>query len=127
MHHFQVRLPFSSLRPIFRARTVLDAPPFDPSQIMSLQVCYISNLPFFIFAHSIPAFCIFIFHVQKLQLMFSKFESDGKLNPTFKEGPFELPVSCIRAYLKDTITPRLVSRFHFYIVSLNLQKWSSLP
>ncbi|XP_019247599.1 PREDICTED: uncharacterized protein LOC109227055 isoform X2 [Nicotiana attenuata] len=73
-----VRLPFSSLRPIFRARTVLDAPPFDPSQIMSLQ------------------------------LMFSKFESDGKLNPTFKEGPFELPVSCIRAYLKDPITPRFI-------------------
>ncbi|KAK4361226.1 hypothetical protein RND71_020178 [Anisodus tanguticus] len=73
-----VRLPFSSLRPIFRARTVLDAQPFDPSQITSLQ------------------------------LMFSKFESDGKLNPTFKEGPFELPVSCIRAYLKDPITPRFV-------------------
>ncbi|XP_010316841.1 protein HIGH CHLOROPHYLL FLUORESCENCE PHENOTYPE 173, chloroplastic isoform X2 [Solanum lycopersicum] len=73
-----VRLPFSSLRPIFRARTVLDASPFDPSQITSLQ------------------------------LMFSKFESDGKLNPTFKEGPFELPVSCIRAYLKDPITPRFV-------------------
>lgn len=94
---------------------------------MSLQVCYISNLPFFIFAHSNPAFCIFIFHVQKLQLMFSKFESDGKLNPTFKEGPFELPVSCIRAYLKDPITPRLVSRFLFYIVSLKLQQWSFLP
>lgn len=73
-----VRLPFSSLKPIFRARTVLDALPFDPSQITSLQ------------------------------LMFSKFESDGKLNPTFKEGPFELPVSCIRAYLKDPITPRFV-------------------
>lgn len=73
-----VRLPFSSLRPIFRARTVLDAPPFDPSQIISFQ------------------------------LMFSKFESDGKLNPTFKEGPFELPISCIRAYLKDPITPRFV-------------------
>ncbi|XP_060191422.1 protein HIGH CHLOROPHYLL FLUORESCENCE PHENOTYPE 173, chloroplastic isoform X2 [Lycium barbarum] len=73
-----VRLPFSSLRPIFRARTVLDAPAFDPSQITSLQ------------------------------LMFSKFESDGKLNPTFKEGPFELPISCIRAYLKDPITPRFV-------------------
>lgn len=36
---FQIRLPFSSLRPIFRARTVLDAPPFDPSNIVSLQVC----------------------------------------------------------------------------------------
>ncbi|CAN4105645.1 unnamed protein product [Withania somnifera] len=73
-----VRLPFSSLRPIFRARTVLDASPFDPSLITSLQ------------------------------LMFSKFESDGKLNPTFKEGPFELPVSCIRAYVKDPVTPRFV-------------------
>nr|DAD37786.1 TPA_asm: hypothetical protein HUJ06_008427 [Nelumbo nucifera] len=73
-----IRLPFSSLRPIFRARTVLDAPPFDPSKIVSLQ------------------------------LMFSKFEYDGKLNPTFVEGPFELPVSSIRAYIQDRITPRFV-------------------
>ncbi|KAH1236861.1 hypothetical protein GmHk_08G021960 [Glycine max] len=40
--------------------------------------------------------------------MFSKFESDGKLNETFVEGPFELPVSSIRAYIKDPITPRFV-------------------
>lgn len=73
-----IRLPFSSLRPIFRARTVLDAPPFDPSKILSLQ------------------------------LMFSKFEYDGKLNPTFAEGAFQLPVSSIRAYIKDPITPRFV-------------------
>lgn len=73
-----VRLPFSSLRPIFRARTVSDAPPFDLSNIMSLQ------------------------------LMFSKFEYDGKLNPTFVEGPFQLPVSSIRSYIKDPITPRFV-------------------
>ncbi|GER31802.1 NAD(P)-binding Rossmann-fold superfamily protein [Striga asiatica] len=57
-----IRLPFSSLRPIFRART----------------------------------------------LMFSKFEYDGKINPTFVEGPFQLPVSSIRAYLKEPITPRFV-------------------
>ncbi|GFQ06983.1 probable complex i intermediate-associated protein 30 [Phtheirospermum japonicum] len=57
-----IRLPFSSLRPIFRART----------------------------------------------LMFSKFEYDGKLNPTFVEGPFQLPVSSIRTYLKEPITPRFV-------------------
>lgn len=38
--------------------------------------------------------------------MFSKFEYDGKLNPTFVEGPFELPLSSIRAYLKEPITPR---------------------
>lgn len=73
-----VRLAFSSLRPIFRAKTVADAPPFDPSQIISLQ------------------------------LMFSKFEYDGKLNPTFVEGPFELPLSSIRAYIEDPITPRFV-------------------
>ncbi|KAI4365178.1 hypothetical protein MLD38_021188 [Melastoma candidum] len=73
-----VRLPFSSLRPIFRARTVTDSPPFDQSNVVSLQ------------------------------LMFSKFEYDGKLNPSFTEGPFQLPVSSIRAYIKDPITPRFV-------------------
>ncbi|KAA0057061.1 hypothetical protein IC582_029288 [Cucumis melo] len=73
-----VRVPFTSLRAIFRARTVTDAPPFDPTNIVSLQ------------------------------LMFSKFEYDGKLNPTFVEGPFQLPLSSIRAYIKDPITPRFV-------------------
>ncbi|PIA42111.1 hypothetical protein AQUCO_02100162v1 [Aquilegia coerulea] len=73
-----IRLPFSSLRPIFRAKTVFGAPPFDASNIVSLQ------------------------------LMFSKFEYDGKLNPTFVEGPFQLPVSTIRAYMKEPITPRFV-------------------
>ncbi|XP_043688659.1 protein HIGH CHLOROPHYLL FLUORESCENCE PHENOTYPE 173, chloroplastic isoform X1 [Telopea speciosissima] len=73
-----IRIPFSSLRPIFRARTVPDAPPFDPSKITSLQ------------------------------LMFSKFEYDGKLNPAFAEGEFQLPVSRIRAYIQDPITPRFV-------------------
>ncbi|KAK8629324.1 hypothetical protein V6N13_078168 [Hibiscus sabdariffa] len=73
-----IRLPFSTLRPIFRARTVSDAPPFDPSNVVSFQ------------------------------LMFSKFEYDGKLNPTFVEGPFELPLSSIKAYMKDPITPRFV-------------------
>ncbi|XP_065877967.1 protein HIGH CHLOROPHYLL FLUORESCENCE PHENOTYPE 173, chloroplastic isoform X2 [Euphorbia lathyris] len=73
-----IRLPFSSLTPIFRARTVLDAPPFDPSNIVSLQ------------------------------LMFSKFEYDGKLNPSFVEGAFQLPVSSIKAFMKEPITPRFV-------------------
>ncbi|XP_038995027.1 uncharacterized protein LOC120119260 [Hibiscus syriacus] len=40
--------------------------------------------------------------------MFSKFEYDGKLNPTFVEGPFELQLSSIKAYMKDPITPRFV-------------------
>lgn len=43
--------------------------------------------------------------------MFSKFEYDGKLNPTFVEGEFKLPVSSIRAYLKDPITPRFDTLF----------------
>ncbi|KAF3333329.1 Complex I intermediate-associated protein 30 (CIA30) [Carex littledalei] len=73
-----VKIPFSSLRAIFRARTKLDAPEFDPSQITALQI------------------------------MFSKFEYDGKLNPTFVEGPFELPFSSIRAYIDEPITPRFV-------------------
>ncbi|KAL5732149.1 hypothetical protein ACHQM5_004802 [Ranunculus cassubicifolius] len=73
-----IRLPFSSLKPIFRAKTVFGAPPFDPSNIVLFQ------------------------------LMFSKFESDGKLNPTFVEGPFQLPVSAIKAYMKEPITPRFV-------------------
>ncbi|KAL0442614.1 UNVERIFIED_CONTAM: hypothetical protein Slati_1984100 [Sesamum latifolium] len=73
-----VRLPFSSLRPIFRARSIPDAPPFNPSEIISLQ------------------------------LMFSKFEYDGKLNPTFVEGQFQLPISSIRAYMKEPNTPRFV-------------------
>ncbi|GKC48168.1 protein high chlorophyll fluorescent phenotype 173, chloroplastic [Tanacetum coccineum] len=41
-------------------------------------------------------------------LMFSKFEYDGKLNPTFVEGPFELPISSIRAYIAEPLTPRFV-------------------
>ncbi|KAL5772167.1 hypothetical protein ACOSQ2_012091 [Xanthoceras sorbifolium] len=73
-----IRLPFSSLRPIFRARTVFDAPPFNSSNVVSLQ------------------------------LMFSKFEYDGKLNPSFVEGAFQLPLSSIRAYIKDPVTPRFV-------------------
>ncbi|XP_010999786.1 PREDICTED: uncharacterized protein LOC105107529 isoform X2 [Populus euphratica] len=73
-----IRLPFSSFVPVFRARTVSDAPPFDPTSIVSLQ------------------------------LMFSKFEYDGKLNPTFVEGPFQLPVSSIRTFIKDPVTPRFV-------------------
>lgn len=73
-----IRVPFSSLTPVFRARTVTDAPPFSSANIISLQ------------------------------LMFSKFEYDGKLNPTFQEGVFELPVSSIRAYIQNPVTPRIV-------------------
>ncbi|KAL5550329.1 hypothetical protein UlMin_000505 [Ulmus minor] len=73
-----VRLPFSSLKPIFQAWSVSDAPPFDPTNVVSLQ------------------------------LMFSKFEYGGKLNPTFVECPFQLLVSSIWAYLKNPISPRFI-------------------
>lgn len=38
--------------------------------------------------------------------MYSKFEYDGKLNPTFLEGEFQLPISSIQAFIKDPVTPR---------------------
>lgn len=41
--------------------------------------------------------------------MFSKFECDGKLNPTFKEGPFQLPVSSVKAFIKDPVTSRFIT------------------
>ncbi|CAB4305291.1 unnamed protein product [Prunus armeniaca] len=40
--------------------------------------------------------------------MFSKFEFDGKLNPTFVERTFKLSLSSIRAYIKEPITPRFI-------------------
>lgn len=49
--------------------------------------------------------------------MFSKFEYDGKLNPTFVEGPFQLPLSSIRAYLAEPITPRF-----YYFIMFSLQR-----
>jgi uncharacterized protein YbjT (DUF2867 family) len=73
-----IRLPFSSFVPVFRARTVKDAAPFNTANIASLQILY------------------------------SKFESDGELNPKFEAGPFELPISSIKTYLKEPVTPRIV-------------------
>lgn len=48
--------------------------------------------------------------------MFSKFEYDGKLNPTFVEGAFELPLSSIRTYIKDPICPRFNNSFPLDLV-----------
>ena len=53
-----------------------------------------------------------------MQLMFSKFEYDGKLNPTFVEGAFQLPLSSIRAYIKDPITPRFAKMPSFRTTKL---------
>ena len=58
-----IQLPWSDFKPIFRARTVTNAKPLDMGCIRSLQ------------------------------LMLSKFETDGVLNPSFRgDGPFCLPI-----------------------------------
>ncbi len=65
---FTVRIPFAELIPVFRAKTLKDATPFDPGQITSFQ------------------------------LMLSKFEYDGQLNPKFTPGLFQIQVKSIKAY-----------------------------
>lgn len=60
-------VPFTAFAPIFRAKTVTDAP--------ALQ----------------------LEHVHSVQLMLSKFEADGALNPAFKTGAFRLAVRSIAA------------------------------
>lgn len=63
-----VQIPFAEMVPVFRARSVPNAPPLDPSQIYSFQ------------------------------LMLSKFEYDGALNPKFSPGPFSLALQSLTAY-----------------------------
>jgi Complex I intermediate-associated protein 30 (CIA30) len=63
-----VRIPFSKFVPISRARTVSNAEPLATK------------------------------HICALQLMLSKFEYDGALNPKFNSGFFELQVQSIGAY-----------------------------
>lgn len=84
-----IRIPFDKLVPVFRARTVTDGSKFDPS------------------------------HVSSIQLMLSKFEYDGKLNPSWKEGPFELPIQYIKAYLNNPTMPRCVM-----ISSAGVTRWN---
>ncbi|WP_019502184.1 CIA30 family protein [Pseudanabaena sp. PCC 6802] len=68
-----VCIPFTSFVPVFRARTVSDAPPLELQNIYALQ------------------------------LMLSKFEYDGDLNPKFRAGLFELQVQSIKAYGKSML------------------------
>ena len=68
-----IQIPFTDLVPVFRAKIVKDCPPMDVS-----KVCY-------------------------LQLMLSKFEYDGALNPAFNQGIFALEVSSIQAYGGETL------------------------
>lgn len=63
-----VRIPFKDLIPVFRAKTVPDAKSFDPS------------------------------HITSFQLMLSKFEYDGALNPKFEPGIFQIQLEYIKAY-----------------------------
>jgi Complex I intermediate-associated protein 30 (CIA30) len=72
-----VRVPFADLIPTFRAKTVRDATAFDASQTYSMQ------------------------------LMLSKFEYDGGLNPKFSPGYFELQVESIKAYGEQP-APKLI-------------------
>jgi len=67
-HWIDVHVPFADLIPVFRAKTLKDAPAFDPHQVYALQ------------------------------LMLSKFEYDGALNPNFQPGGFALQVDTIKAY-----------------------------
>ncbi|MEO1792076.1 MAG: CIA30 family protein [Cyanobacteria bacterium J06629_19] len=63
-----VEVPFAELVPTFRAKSVPNASPFDPSQTVSFQ------------------------------LMLSKFEYDGRLNSCFSAGAFKLSVAKVEAY-----------------------------
>jgi hypothetical protein len=63
-----VRIPFSELNPVFRAKFQPDAKPLDPSNLRSLQ------------------------------LMLSKFEYDKALNPHFTPGEFCLQIQTIAAF-----------------------------
>ncbi|MDJ0600490.1 MAG: CIA30 family protein [Crocosphaera sp.] len=73
-----VRIPFSELIPVFRAKTVPEMGQFDPSCVYSMQ------------------------------LMQTKFEYDGALNPKFSPGLFRLEVSSIKAYGRKVNTPQFI-------------------
>ncbi|MEC4818826.1 MAG: CIA30 family protein [Scytonema sp. PMC 1069.18] len=72
-----VRIPFADLIAVFRAKTIKDYQPIDTSKICSFQ------------------------------LMLSKFEYDGELNPKFSPGGFTLQVESIKAYGGE-VTPQFV-------------------
>ncbi len=72
-----IRVPFNQLIPVFRAKTLKESQPFDSSQVYAFQ------------------------------LMLSKFEYDGELNPKFKPGNFQLQIESIKAYGGKTL-PRFI-------------------
>ncbi len=68
-----VRIPFNQLVPVFRAKTL------DSKELINTQ------------------------NICSLQLMLSKFEYDGELNPNFTPGHFALQVESIKAYGGETL------------------------
>ena len=68
-----VRIPFNQLVPVFRAKTL------DSKELINTQ------------------------NICSLQLMLSKFEYDGELNPNFMPGHFALQVESIKAYGGETL------------------------
>ena len=72
-----VVVPFDRLIPVFRAKTVKDGSKFDASSIFSFQ------------------------------LMLSKFEYDGALNPKFTPGIFQLQLESVKAYAEQEL-PKFV-------------------
>jgi len=65
-----LRIPFSDFFPVFRAKTVPERGRPELRTVFSIQ------------------------------LMLSKFEYDGELNPSWGEGPFELPITLLAPYYK---------------------------
>jgi hypothetical protein len=73
-----VYLPFKDFIPVFRAKSLKDGSRLNPSTVCSIQ------------------------------LMLSKFEYDGQLNPHFQIGPFKLPFMYIQAYPRQPVKPKFV-------------------
>ena len=88
-----IRIPFSNLIPVFRAKTITDG----------------SKKPFVDVND----------HLSSVQLMLSKFEYDGQLNPKWSEGAFELPIQYIKAYVEDPSVPRAVM-----VSSAGVTRWN---
>lgn len=110
-----MRLKWADFLPVFRARTQRGMKPMNPARIYSIQVregrrwgwrerggrgaggagAAVKE------ARELPALRKRLDMIPTLptppppQLMLSKFEADGAVNPTFREGRFELPVQRI--------------------------------
>lgn len=76
-----IQIPFAELIPVFRAKTRNDVGSLDTQ------------------------------HIRAFQLMLSKFEYDGALNPQFRPGPFQLQIKSIGTYTNHP-TLRIVLLSH---------------